>query len=168
MPDPLNPADSMVYTVKPLETFSGSLSRKNELRQEDCEAFNIRVSEEEYILFGSYMYDLCSANLRYSVCLDLFPNLPDSFTSTFIPDVESERPCDLHNISSVQAVILGLRNSLSHGSKLLTQMQKSNSRVTSTSDLYVICQHHLKKVPVSSLKSGVVQENVQTVSNFED
>ena len=148
--------NAMTFTSYVGETFSMSINTKRNYNNRKNVAIAIPYNKCEFDLLTTYLYDLCSHNIKYNLIDISLDALPITVRDMICEDVESEDPKDIKKIYCSQAAVLSLRNSLASDRRLLEKLKETNSRVTVPLQLYYILRNFGQIVDCDALHEGKV------------
>lgn len=146
--------NAMSFTSYMNETFSMSINTKQRYNNKKNVAIAIPYNKAEFDLLTSYLYDLCSQNIKYNLIDITLDALPATIRDAIVDDVASEDPKDIKKIYCSQAAVLSLRNSLAQDRKLLSHLKETNSRTTVPLQLYYTLRNFGQIVDCEALHSG--------------
>jgi hypothetical protein len=127
--------DKLAYFSE-LSTMFGAATAATRRYTEDSHfALSIKISEVEHTRLQTYLVALARCNIPYCAGSVPFMCVPSPI-QWFFRDVASERPTSFQTLTSTQAVLFSLRNSLEHDRSVVSALQNIQSRFVSPSRLY--------------------------------
>lgn len=99
----------------------------------DASVVCIKLDDQEYEIINSFLHDLCGCSFNLVDYLT-----PVAIDSTFMEDIDYEKPSDLQRVYPAQALLLILKDSINPSRSLFQEISKLNSRRITAASIFNI------------------------------